>query len=86
MINIQHLLKVTVAWITIVYIICYAGVALIPDIRPLFMRYALHINASLGENVTTLTTFMSGLIIWNVVGVLGAWLFAFLHSRIKSPS
>jgi len=47
------------------------------------MHYALHTDMSLGENVTTLTTFISGLVIWNVIGALGAWLFAFLHNQIK---
>jgi hypothetical protein len=66
-----------------VYIICFGGVALVPGIRAWFMQYALHMNASLGENVMTLTTFISGLVIWNVIGLLGAWLFAFLHYKIK---
>ena len=42
------------------------------------MYYALHMNISMGENILTLTTFISGLVIWNVIGVLGAWLFEFL--------
>jgi hypothetical protein len=83
MINAKHLLKVTAAWITIVYIICFGRVALIPGVRPWFMQYALHKNISMGENVLTLTTFLSGLMIWNVVAFLSAWLFAFLHNKIK---
>ena len=81
MIGTKHLLKVTAAWVTIVYIICFGGVALIPGVRPWLMYYALHLNISMGESVLTLTTFISGLVIWNVVGVLGAWLF--LHNNIK---
>jgi hypothetical protein len=83
MINIKHLLKVMAVLITIVYIVCFGGVALVPGIRPWFMQYALHTNASLGENVITFTTFISGLLIWNVIAFLGAWLFAFLHNKIK---
>ncbi|HZS18766.1 MAG TPA: DUF5676 family membrane protein [Candidatus Udaeobacter sp.] len=83
MINTKHLLKVTAAWISIVYVICFVGVALIPGSRDWFMHYALHINARLGENVTTFTTFVSGLVIWNVVALLAAWLFALLHNKIK---
>jgi hypothetical protein len=64
MIDRKHLLKVVAAWLTIVYIICFGGVALIPDGRPWFMHYALHMNISMGENVLTLTTFISGLVIW----------------------
>jgi hypothetical protein len=40
-------------------------------------------NASLGENLATITTFISGLVIWNVIALLAAWLFAFLHNKIK---
>lgn len=83
MINTKHLLKVIAAWITGVWVVCFAGVALIPGVVPWFWRYALHTNANVGENVMTLTTFISGLIIWNVIAFLGAWLFAVLHNKIK---
>jgi hypothetical protein len=83
MINTKHLLKVMAAWVTIVYVVCFAGVALIPGVRPWFMHYGLHTNFSLGENVTTLTTFISGLIIWNVIAFLDASLFAVLNNNIK---
>lgn len=83
MINTKHLLKVTVVWITIVYLVCFGGVALVPGIRLWFMRYALHMNVSLGENVITFATFISGLLIWNVVALLAVWLFAFLFNKLK---
>lgn len=83
MIDTRHLLKVVVAWVTIVYLICLGGVVLIPGMRQWFMRYALHMNVNVDENIITLATFISGLVIWNVIGVLGAWLFAFLHNNIK---
>jgi hypothetical protein len=83
MANTKHLLKVIAAWVTIVYILCFLGVALIPGVRPWFMQYALHMNVSMVENIITFGTFISGLIIWNLIGVLGAWLFVFLHNKIK---
>ena len=83
MIDPQHLLKTVAAWITIVYIVCFGGVAFIPDVRSWFMHYALHMNVDMGENVITFATFISGLVIWNMIGVLGAWLFVFLHKNIK---
>jgi hypothetical protein len=83
MINTKHLPKVVAAWVTIVDIICFVGVALIPGVRPWFMHYALHMNISMGENIVTLTTFISSLVIWNVIGFGGAWLFAVLHNKIK---
>lgn len=42
MINTKHLFKVASAWISAVYVVCYAGVAIYPPIRGLFMRYSLH--------------------------------------------
>lgn len=83
MINTKHLLKVTALWISTVYLVCFGGVALVPGIRPWFMQYALHMNAGLGENITSLTTFIAGLVIWNVIALLVAWLFAFLYNKIE---
>ncbi len=83
MLNIIRLLKVTAAWISMVYIICFAGVAFFPSSRMLFMRYALHSNATLGQSIITLSNFVSGLIIWNIVALLTVGLFAFLFNRIK---
>lgn len=81
MINTRHLLKVTILWVSIVDIVCFAGVALIPGIRPAFMYYALHTTTSVGENVMNSTTFISGLVIWNVFALLGVGLFAWLYNR-----
>lgn len=83
MMNTKHLLKVTLVWTTIVYVVCFGGVALLPGSRAWFMYYALHMNVSMGESATTLTTFAAGLVIWNVVASLGVWLFAFLYNRIQ---
>jgi len=80
--NTKHLLKTTSAWISIVYIICFAGVALFPGIRPDFMRYALHTGVDMGVNVLTLGTFISGLVIWNIIAVLAVWLFVSLYKKI----
>ena len=83
MINTKHLLKVVSAWISVVYVVCFAGVALLPGIRPGFMRYGLHMGIDMGQNILTLTTFISGLVIWNVITLLAVWLFAFLYNKIK---
>lgn len=84
MINTKHLLKVTAAWISIIYVVCFAGVALFPGIRPAFMQYALHTTVNVGENVITFTTFVSGLVIWNAVAFLAVGLFAYLFNKIKA--
>jgi len=85
MVDIKHVLKVTAVWISIVYIVCFGGVALVPDIRGWFMLYALHTNISSLKDVITLGTFISGLIIWNVVAALAVWLFAYLWNAFRSP-
>jgi len=83
MINTKHLLKVTAAWISIVYVVCFAGVALFPGIRSTTMYYAFHTTANVGENVMTFATFISGFVIWNVVALLAVGLFATLFNRMK---
>ncbi|OGE81385.1 MAG: hypothetical protein A3H72_00760 [Candidatus Doudnabacteria bacterium RIFCSPLOWO2_02_FULL_48_8] len=83
MINTNRLLKVTAAWISIVYVVCYAGVALVPGIRPGFTRYGLHMVDNFGPNIMTMGTFISGLIIWNIVAFLAVGLFAALYNSIK---
>ena len=83
MIDTKHLLKVAAAWISIVYVICYLGVASFPGIRPGFMRYGLHMGIDMGQNILTAGTFISGLIIWNIVAFLAVWLFVALFNSIK---
>lgn len=83
MINTQHLIKVSAAWISIVYAICFFGVAFFPGVRPGFMQYGLHMGIDMGRNILTLGTFISGLVIWNIVALFGVWLFAYLFNNIK---
>ena len=83
MINTNHLLKVTAAWISIVYAACFVGVAMLPGIRPGFMVYGLHMNINMGQNIATFGTFLSGLVIWNIIASLAVWLFAWLFNAIE---
>lgn len=83
MINTVHLLKVASAWISIVYAICFAGVALLPGIRPGFMRYGLHMGIEMGRDILTFGTFISGLVIWNIIALAAVWLFAYLYNSIQ---
>ena len=77
------MLKVTSAWISIVYAICFLGVVIFPGIRLGFMRYGLHTSLEMGQNALSLGTFFSGLILWNIIALLGVWLFASLFNGIK---
>lgn len=83
MINTKHLLKVVSVWTSVVYAICYAGVALYPQSRMLFMRYSLHADVPFTSGFFGIGYFISGLIIWNVAAVLAAWFFAYLFNTIK---
>lgn len=83
MINTKHLLKVATLWVSIVYIVCYIGVAIYPPIRNSFMKYSLHADVKMTSNYLGVGYFISGLIIWNIVVLLGAWLFALLFNKIK---
>ena len=70
MINTKHLLKVASAWVSIVYIVCYAGVAVYPPIRSLFMKYSLHAEVTFQSDFFGIGYFISGLIIWNIAAKL----------------
>ena len=83
MINTNHLLKVTSAWTSIVYVVCYGGVAMYPPIRMMTMRYAIHADVNFVSGYFGLGYFISGLIIWNVIALLSVWLFAWLFNTIK---
>lgn len=83
MINTKHLLKVSSAWVSIVYIVCYVNVAIYPPIRSLFMKYSLHADISFKSDFLSLGYFVAGLIVWNIVAVVGVWLFAVLYNKIK---
>ena len=82
--NIKHLLTVAMAWTSIVYTVCYVGVWLFPGVREAFLLYALHTTTVLGENVMTLTAFVSGIIIWDIAAILAVWLFAYLYNAIRN--
>jgi len=83
MINTKKVIKVSIAWTSIVYVICFFGVMLFGGIRPGFMMYALHTDIGSYTNVLTFGTFISGLVIWNIVTFFSVWLFAALWNKIK---
>lgn len=83
MIHTKHLLKVSVVWMSIVYVVCFMGVAFFPSIRTLFMRYALHADVAFGASLISLQNFVTGLILWDVIAALAVGLFALLFNWIK---
>lgn len=83
MIKTKHLLKVSSIWISIVYTICYLGVAIYPPVRDLFMKYSLHTDVAFKSDFFSFGYFIAGLIIWNIVTIAGVWLFATLYNKMK---
>lgn len=84
MINKTRLLKVSVAWTSVAYTACYAAVWAFPSIREVFLSTALHANVPITSGPFTVGNFVAGLIIWNGIAILAAWLFARLWNTIKS--
>ena len=83
MINIKHLLKVSSVWISIIYTICYTGVAVYPPVRGMFMKYSLHATVGLSSDYFGIGYFISGLIVWNVVVLFSVGFFAYLFNTFK---
>ena len=83
MINRKHLLKAVAAWISIVYVVCYVGVAVFPAVRSFFIKYAIHANVALTSDYFSWGYFIGGLIIWNIVALVLVWLFVSLFNAIK---
>jgi len=83
MINTKHLLKVSLSWINLTYLICFIAVAVYPPLRSQFMLYALHEQLNIGVSVLTVQTFIFGLIWWNIIATLGIYLFCLLYNKIK---
>lgn len=83
MIEMKHAQKVAVSWTTIVYAVCYSVVALFPGTREWFMESALHAEYNAGPSIMTVNTFVSGILIWNVIAVIAVWLFVTLHNYFK---
>lgn len=84
MLNMKLVLATGFAWTTVAYVVCFLGVTLLPGIREWFMMYALHSNIDMGTSVLTLSTFLSGLIIWDILALLGLWLFVALYNTIQT--
>ncbi len=83
MIKTRHLVIVGMAWISILYIVCFGAVAVYPEIRELFMKYALHVEMNFGVATITPSTFLAGFVLWNIITALALGLFAALFNRIR---
>ncbi len=82
--NTFRAVKIGLAWINITYILCYVLFGLLPVVRPSALPYILHLNVGPVENIFTLSNFIVGLILWNVIVGVGIWLVGFLANHIKN--
>lgn len=82
MIRTTTLLKVTAVWVTAAYLICFFGVMVFPTLREAFLLYGLHVQASPVTTVTTVGTFISGLVVWNIVAALAAYTWSFTWNKL----
>lgn len=82
--NTFRAVKIGLVWITSTYVLCYIILGLIPASRPSLLPYILHLNVGPVENIFTLSNFIVGLILWNVIVGAGIWWVGFLTNYIKN--
>ncbi len=77
-------LKIGVAWTTIVWTVCYLALGLIPGLAPALLPYLFHLDMGPVANIFTISNFIGGLILWNLIVAAGIALAGVLSSYIKS--
>lgn len=83
MLNSAKIAKVTVVWMTILYIICTLIAAILPGIYAKFAGLLVHFGAvSQKPNITFLSAIV-GLIVWDIVVYIAVWLFVAIYNRTK---
>lgn len=81
--NTTRLLKIGLAWTSIVWLVCYLLVGLIPGLGPALFLYLFHLNMGSIENVFTIGNFIVGLVLWNIIVAAGIALVGVLSNYIK---
>ena len=66
----RYLIKVGMARISILYAVCFAAVAVYPQIRILAMKYGLQRRYQPRHSRYNALTFVTGLILWNLTTAL----------------
>lgn len=82
--NITRAIKIGLAWTSIVWVVCYLLVGLIPGLGPMLLSYLFHLNLVSVENIFTIGNFVVGLILWNIIVAVGVALAGALSNYIKS--
>ena len=82
--NTIRVLKIGAAWITIAWVVCYLIFGLIPGLRPATAPFfILHMNMGSMENIFTVSNFIIGLVVWNIIVAAGIALAGLLSNYIK---
>lgn len=81
--NTKQSVKTWVVWINIAYVICYLLVLLFPGLRISFIQALIHTEITGMTDSMSLGNFLMGLVLWNIVTLLGVLLFAFLFNKFK---
>ncbi|OGG47416.1 hypothetical protein A3D66_01480 [Candidatus Kaiserbacteria bacterium RIFCSPHIGHO2_02_FULL_50_9] len=80
----KRLLKISMAWVSIAYVVCYVLFFLVPQTRGTFIYYAVHMNVNAVPSVFTFGNFIGGFVFWNVLVAASVWLWVFLVEKIKN--
>lgn len=80
--NTMRAVKIGLAWISIVWTVCYLVFGLIPGVGPTAMPYIFHMNVPM-KNIFTIGNFIVGLIVWNIIVAAGIALAGLLNNFIK---
>ena len=81
--NTTRAIKIGVAWTSIVWVVCYLALGLIPGLAAMLLSYLFHLNIGPIENVFTIGNFIGGLILWNIIVAAGIALGGGLSNFIK---
>lgn len=83
--NITRAVKISLAWTTIAWTVCYLAFGLIPGLSSGVTPIIFHMNVMNVhmENIFTINNFIIGLIVWNVIVAAGVALAGLLGNIIK---
>jgi hypothetical protein len=81
--NTTRALKIGLAWVSIVWLVCYLAVGLIPGLVSTALPYLVHLNMGSVENIFTISNFIGGLVLWNIIVAAGIALAGALSNYIK---
>jgi hypothetical protein len=82
--NTERALKIGVAWTSVVWTVCYLLLGLIPGLGLALLPYLFHLNVGAVENIFTVSNFVGGLVLWNIIVAAGIALAGALSNVIRS--